>query len=41
MKKNHSLDVQIGGNHYKKFVIQPVEFPSHDKPVVQNKAGEG
>jgi len=26
MKKNNSLDVQIGGNHYKKFVIQPVEF---------------
>jgi hypothetical protein len=23
---NSSLDVQIGGNHYKQFAIQPIEF---------------
>jgi hypothetical protein len=25
-EKSNALEVQIGGNHYKGFVIQPVEF---------------
>ena len=25
-KKNNSLDVQVGGNHYKQMVIQPIEY---------------
>lgn len=32
MKKD-ALDTQVGGNHYKQFVIQPIEF------TVKNKLG--
>lgn len=25
-KKNNSLDIQVGGSHYKQMVIQPIEY---------------
>ena len=30
MKSDKALDYQIAGNHYKKFIIQPVEFCYHN-----------
>lgn len=31
LKRQPAIDTQIGGDHYKKFKIQPIEFIVHNK----------